>query len=1061
MKFKKILGIIMTGIMLSANIPINAFADEALAVDAVLSEDSVTSESAVTVSDNNIRLDFSVISQWNGGFNGEITINNLSDKVIENWQIEMEFPHEITNIWNAVVVSNENTVYNIKNAGGNNAVNIPIGGSVTFGFTGTYEDEIISPQNIRLVTGKADADNESYCVDYTLLSDWGSGYSAQITITNNSDTPMEAWDLEFEFDREIETIWNAVIKEHVGNKYYITNAAYNSIIPAKSSICFGFNGSKGESSDEPENYKLIHSGNVIYTDIDGKEETDNEKDTDGDKLPDWFEEITGSSIDKIDSDGDGLTDYDEAALTGTDPTKYDTDGNGVCDADEDTDSDNIANIKEIELGTYPLEADSDGDGLNDYDELYIYFTDPLKCDTDYDGVLDNDEILLGLNPNEQDTDNDGVKDGEEKIKQTIEEEICCDELPGITKIAVTIDVSENIKYSVGIENMYNKNVLSSDLVGIEGAPMDITCSQDFDTAEIIFTYDEDKLDTAPENLGILWYDEDEQFYKVMDTTLDKDNHCISMTTPHFSEYTVVDLTKWFKAWEQKIDYQAASIAKKNASWNGKVVTAQQLCDEYNNFFGYEDVVQLNNVLGACEQGDIYAKTAIVQVKLKNGVVLYYPCIFMALSEFNGITLSITDYNAAPSPDCGGWSVAYVDYDQAEYQFEHFEDYGNIWPKYEDISYIGRQFYNNYFVPAGQVDTTDNDNDGLYDIYELTGMRIANGQVIYTKTNTDAAEEENETLGYDTDGEGLSDGEEIIRQDTERGYFILKSDPNNTDSDFDGVLDDEDPKPLDSKIVAEDESSQSMIKLIDYLNWDVKYKDKFISDMLKLTNAGFKMTYEGNDAYISLRKDVNGNIIKINDDLPEYSKSICLVEQLMDSDITIDIKLCLLKNSGFNEDNDTGDIEISYAPMGISYTFIHTGEYYNNRPVGELRIRPISHTHIALAHEFIHALHDINGIRMATDIPRDPYPLSDFYVCFDGEYTKFFDNASYEEMFTIGTMLNPCVTNEILAIAENEIRQEHGISKRLTHNNVDVKTKGSGGYITYLNWIEEKILEDNQ
>ena len=118
---------------------------------------------------------------------GEITINNLSDKVIENWQIEMEFPQEITNIWNAEIVSNENKVYNIKNAGGNNAVNIPIGVSVTFGFTGTCEDEIISPQNVRLVTGKANAEDESYCIDYKLLSDWGSGYSAQIIITNNSD----------------------------------------------------------------------------------------------------------------------------------------------------------------------------------------------------------------------------------------------------------------------------------------------------------------------------------------------------------------------------------------------------------------------------------------------------------------------------------------------------------------------------------------------------------------------------------------------------------------------------------------------------------------------------------------------------------------------------------------------------------------------------------------------------------------------------------------------------------------------------------------------------------
>lgn len=310
----------------------------------------------------------------------------------------------------------------------------------------------------------------------------------------------------------------------------------------------------GVSEDE-----TIRSANAEDDTVEADE--DDEKDTDGDKLPDWFEEIIGSSIYKIDTDGDGLSDYDEATLMDTEPTEYDTDGNGVCDADEDTDGDKITNIKEIELGTSPLEADSDGDGLNDYDELYVYFSDTLKADTDYDGVLDKDEIVLGLDTNKQDTDNDGVRDGEEKIRQTKEEEICCVELPGVTKIAVTTDVSENIKYSVGIENMYGKNILSSELVGIEGAPMNITCSQDFDTAEVAFMYDEDKLSVAPESLGILWYNENEQFYEVMGTTLDKGNHCIRTTTAHFGEYTVVDITKWFEAWDGRVVYEASSIKK--------------------------------------------------------------------------------------------------------------------------------------------------------------------------------------------------------------------------------------------------------------------------------------------------------------------------------------------------------------------------------------------------------------------------------------------------------------------------------------------------------------------
>ncbi|MCW1924393.1 hypothetical protein OKA05_17635 [Luteolibacter arcticus] len=123
----------------------------------------------------------------------------------------------------------------------------------------------------------------------------------------------------------------------------------------------------------------------------------------------WDQLVVGTTWNTLsslpsDSDGDGMPDaYEE--LHGFDPD--------VDDADDDADSDRSTNKEEYEAGTLPRDNDSDNDGLFDGDEA-PEGASPLNPDTDGDGVNDGDEVLeYHSDPTVVDTDEDGQTDGGE------------------------------------------------------------------------------------------------------------------------------------------------------------------------------------------------------------------------------------------------------------------------------------------------------------------------------------------------------------------------------------------------------------------------------------------------------------------------------------------------------------------------------------------------------------------------------------------------------------------------------------------------------------------------
>ncbi|MBL8748057.1 MAG: hypothetical protein JNK78_02785 [Planctomycetes bacterium] len=90
---------------------------------------------------------------------------------------------------------------------------------------------------------------------------------------------------------------------------------------------------------------------------------------------------------------------------------------------QDRDGDFVFDSEEYLLGTDPLLEDSDGDGVSDYDEAKVGWNvapqglatwavhpDPRFADFDGDYLVDGAERLLGTDPYQKDTDHDGYED---------------------------------------------------------------------------------------------------------------------------------------------------------------------------------------------------------------------------------------------------------------------------------------------------------------------------------------------------------------------------------------------------------------------------------------------------------------------------------------------------------------------------------------------------------------------------------------------------------------------------------------------------------------------------
>jgi mannan endo-1,4-beta-mannosidase len=93
-------------------------------------------------------------------------------------------------------------------------------------------------------------------VGYT-LNDWGSGFTATVTVTNNGSTTISGWTLAWTFsgNQAVSNAWNATVTQS-GQRVSATGMPYNATIPVHGNAQFGFQASYSGTNAAPAQFTL-------------------------------------------------------------------------------------------------------------------------------------------------------------------------------------------------------------------------------------------------------------------------------------------------------------------------------------------------------------------------------------------------------------------------------------------------------------------------------------------------------------------------------------------------------------------------------------------------------------------------------------------------------------------------------------------------------------------------------------------------------------------------------------------------------------------------------------
>lgn len=156
-----------------------------------------------------------------------------------------------------------------------------------------------------------------------------------------------------------------------------------------------------------------------------------------------------------------------------------------------------------------------------------------------------------------------VNHSEKKTFQKFSIEINDDTRPEVYEIRVTAVCKGDIQRNIYVSDLYNINVLHSGVVGLVGAPVEITFSENVENTVLSFCYDKDNLRGIPEdNLLVLHYNDAEGFYdEIPDFKINKSDCTVNVSVDDGGVYMLADAYQWLGCWGADVSQYAYEIDK--------------------------------------------------------------------------------------------------------------------------------------------------------------------------------------------------------------------------------------------------------------------------------------------------------------------------------------------------------------------------------------------------------------------------------------------------------------------------------------------------------------------
>lgn len=484
---------------------------------------------SIEVDKEDYSIEYHLNGDWGTGFTGELVITNNADFILENWILEFDFNRTITNIWDGMIEAQEGNHYIVKNVGYNQ--NILPGQSVTIGFCGEEGEISERPANCRLFK-------------YSMLEVEG-----EKLVSINKDNLIYSRE-DYYFTDEEFSLSGLISSKSYAKRAYCNIMNYKLDILKTLEIVV-------DSQWSIDRIPLVLGMNkveVVVEYIDGTESNDSIwicnfddtkmqeldidlSDSDQDMLVNYLEDIYGTDRNVVDTDGDGISDYNELVYIGTNPIIQDTDGDGVWDGYDDADNDTISAYDEFVYGTDPSRLDSDGDMIDDYKEIFIYNTNPMSRDTDGDGAEDLWEIENGTNPLDYD-------------KKFVVSEVANN---GSMELMVELSVKGEQASTLEVENCADNYFINESIPGYLGTAFDLRIQGEFEEANVTIIFDEEFLSIENFNPTLYYYNENIGKLEEIVTEWDGQSNIVYVTLKHFSRYILLNKTAFDEVWEVEFD----------------------------------------------------------------------------------------------------------------------------------------------------------------------------------------------------------------------------------------------------------------------------------------------------------------------------------------------------------------------------------------------------------------------------------------------------------------------------------------------------------------------------